>query len=508
MPAWDLVDPFGRRGIDSIQRALHRYDPRKRYGNQARVSSSGGKLSDDLSTIMAPVRQLPPENLPSFVLEVVEGKDVGLSVTLDGSQPSRAYVGKSHICQMRLTDPKVSRRHMALDLMGEELRVTDLGSTNGTSINGVRLMDAFVRGNGELVKLGESTIRVSRLAPSPVAMPTAGSFGRVVGSSPEMRRLYPLCEKLAASDVPLVIEGETGTGKELLAESLHERSARANGPFVVFDCTAVPPNLIEATLFGHERGAFTGAIATNKGLFQHADGGTLLIDEIGDLDIALQPKLLRAIERAEFRRVGGNQWISVNVRVMAATRRDLDKEIQAGRFRDDLFYRLAVARVELPPLRQRRGDIALLARHFWERLGGEGPLPYETLIRFEDYDWPGNIRELYNAVARRIALGELANTNAEWREGAAPPAPPARESQSRPAQGDEGNAQDVIERVIQLGLPLTRSRELVVDEFERRYVQNVLDRHGGDATKAAAASGIARRYFQLLRARQAGKTSG
>jgi two-component system, NtrC family, response regulator HydG len=301
---------------------------------------------------------------------------------------------------------------------------------------------------------------------------------------------------------------ETGTGKELLAESLHEKSARANGPFVVFDCTAVPQNLLEATLFGHERGAFTGAIATNKGLFQHADGGTLLIDEIGDLDISLQPKLLRAIERAEFRRVGGNQWISVNVRVMAATRRDLDKEIQAGRFRDDLFYRLAVARIELPPLRQRRGDVAMLARHFWERLGGEGPLPYDLLIRFEDYDWPGNIRELYNAVARRLALGELASGDSEWRDGGPPSVPPSRDSQARASQETPAPRQDVIERVIALGLPLSRSRELVVDEFERRYVQTVLDRHGGDATKAAQASGIARRYFQLLRARQAGRASG
>jgi DNA-binding NtrC family response regulator len=473
-----------------------------------RVTNPGGKLADDLSTIMAPVRQLPPESLPTFVLEVIDGPNRGLSMTLDGSQPSRAYVGKSHICQLRLTDPKVSRRHMALDLVNDELRLTDLGSTNGTSINGVRLMDAFVRGNGELVHLGETTIRVTRVAESLVSVPSATSFGRVVGASPEMRRLYPLCERLAASDVPLIIEGETGTGKELLAESLHEKSARASGPFVVFDCTAVPQNLLEATLFGHERGAFTGAIATNKGLFQHADGGTLLIDEIGDLDISLQPKLLRAIERAEFRRVGGNQWISVNVRVMAATRRDLDKEIQAGRFRDDLFYRLAVARIELPPLRQRRGDVAMLARHFWERLGGEGPLPYDLLIRFEDYDWPGNIRELYNAVARRLALGELASGDSEWRDGGAPSVPPSRDSQARTSQEPAPPRQDVIERVIALGLPLSRSRELVVDEFERRYVQTVLDRHGGDATKAAQASGIARRYFQLLRARQAGRTSG
>ncbi len=192
---------------------------------------------------------------------------------------------------------------------------------------------------------------------------------------------------------------------------------------------------------------------------------------------------------------------------MAATRRDLDKEIQAGRFRDDLFYRLAVARIELPPLRQRRGDIGMLARHFWERLGGEGPLPYDLLIRFEDYEWPGNIRELYNAVARRLALGELASGESEWRDGGAPSSAVARDSQ----RGDSDATplrQDVIERVIGLGLPLSRSRELVVDEFERRYVQTVLDRHGGDATKAAQASGIARRYFQLLRARQAGRTHG
>jgi len=472
------------------------------------VATPGGKLADDLSTIMAPVRQLPPESLPTFVLEVIDGPNRGMSVTLDGSQPSRAYVGKSHICQLKLTDPKVSRRHMALDLVNDELRLTDLGSTNGTSINGVRLMDAFVRGNGELVHLGETTIRVSKVAESLVSVPSANGFGRVIGASPEMCRLYPLCERLAASEVPLIIEGETGTGKELLAESLHEKSTRANGPFVVFDCTAVPPNLLEATLFGHERGAFTGAIATNKGLFQHADGGTLLIDEIGDLDISLQPKLLRAIERAEFRRVGGSQWISVNVRVMAATRRDLDKEIQAGRFRDDLFYRLAVARIELPPLRQRRGDVALLARHFWERLGGEGPLPYDLLIRFEDYDWPGNIRELYNAVARRLALGELAMGDSEWRDGGSPSVPSSRDSQPRSSPDPVPPRQDVIERVITLGLPLSRSRELVVDEFERRYVQTVLDRHGGDATKAAQASGIARRYFQLLRARQAGKAPG
>jgi two-component system, NtrC family, response regulator HydG len=186
---------------------------------------------------------------------------------------------------------------------------------------------------------------------------------------------------------------------------------------------------------------------------------------------------------------------------MAATRRDLDKEIQAGRFRDDLFYRLAVARIELPPLRQRRGDIALLARHFWEKLAGDGPLPYDFLVRLENHDWPGNIRELHNAVARRIALGDLVHALSVGQEASAARAPSGTVPSPAMTLPD-----DVIARVIKLGLPLTRSRELVVDEFERRYVQAVLDRHQGDATKAAQASGIARRYFQLLRARQAGKS--
>jgi two-component system, NtrC family, response regulator HydG len=469
------------------------------------VTDPAGKKADDLSTIISPMRQPPAETLASFVVEVVEGPDRGASLGIDAAAPSRALVGKSAICQLWLKDPKVSRRHLALDVVGDALRLVDLGSTNGTSVGGVRFVEVLVEGQGELLRLGDTVLRVTRVAPSLVTMSAVDSFGRVVGASPEMRRLYPLCERLAASDVPLVIEGETGTGKELLAESLHEKSARANGPFVVFDCTAVPANLIEATLFGHERGAFTGAVASNKGLFQEAHGGTLLIDEVGDLDIALQPKLLRAIERAEVRPLGANRWVNVDVRVMAATRRDLDKEIQAGRFRDDLFYRLAVARIELPPLRQRRGDIALLARHFWERLGGDGPLPYDLLVKLETHDWPGNIRELHNAVARRLALGDLAHAPLAARQTSDTASPLGVGSQAPPGSAPS-SAEDIVARVIRLGLPLSRSRELVVDDFERRYVQTVLDRHQGDATRAAQASGIARRYFQLLRARQAGKT--
>jgi DNA-binding NtrC family response regulator len=423
----------------------------------------------------------PPEAV--FTLVVTAGLDAGATVRLDGSQPSRVLLGQSPACGLRLSDPEVSRRHAAFEMSGQHLRVRDLGSTNGTFVGGLSVIEANLAG-GETIRIGSSTVLVERgPAPPPAALLTTTHFGRMLGWSREMRRLYPLCQRLAASDVPVIIEGETGTGKEVLAESLHEQGTRAAGPFVVFDCTAVPPNLVESELFGHERGAFTGAVAARKGVFEQAHGGTLLIDEIGELDVALQPKLLRALERTEIRRVGGDRWMRVNVRLLAATRRDLDREVQTGRFRDDLFHRLAVGRIELPPLRERRGDVGLLARHFATHLGHqESDIPNHVMTRWEDYSWPGNIRELRNAVARYLALGEVGHTHAE-----------AVESVS---------TGDVITDVLKRQLPLIQARQKVVDDFERRYVEQVLAEHGGNVVKAAAASGIGRRYFHMIRARR------
>jgi len=285
--------------------------------------------------------------------------------------------------------------------------------------------------------------------------------------------------------VPVIIEGETGTGKEVLAESLHEMGPRAGGPFVVFDCTAVPATLLESELFGHERGAFTGAVSTRKGVFEQAHGGTLLIDEIGDLELSLQAKLLRAIERAEVRRVGGDKTIKVDVRLLAATRRDLDREVQAGRFRDDLFHRLAVARIELPPLRHRMGDVQVLARHFWRALGGKAEeLPGDVVLRWEDDEWRGNVRELRNAVARRLALGELAL------------GPQAEHADASVAEGA-----DFVEAILRLGLPLIEARQRLIEEFERRYIESTLEKHGGSVAKAATAAGVAKRHFQRIKAR-------
>jgi len=428
-----------------------------------------------------------------FVLVVSQGPEKGKRFVLDGSAPTRLLLGTSPACEIRLVDPECSRRHVALERVGGDLRVTDLGSTNGTFVDRVKVLEADLRG-GEFVRVGATVLRVEREAADPAApepvLSQSSRFGRVVGASREMRRLYPLCARLAATTVPVVIEGETGTGKEALAESLHEEGPRAQMPFVVFDCTAVPPSLVESELFGHERGAFTGAVGGRRGVLEQAHGGTLLIDEIGDLDLSLQPKLLRAIERGEIRRLGGDRATRVDVRILAATRRDLDREVQAGRFRDDLFHRLAVARIELPPLRMRRGDVTTLARHFWEELGGDpSRLPSELLLRWEDYGWPGNVRELRNTIARHLALGDLAGGL------------PHGVGVSQPPPASSGGGADAVDRLLALELPFPQARDRMLEEFEQRYVARVLQRYGGDVAKAAAASGIGRRYFQKLRAR-------
>jgi two-component system, NtrC family, response regulator HydG len=450
--------------------------------------------ADDLRTVKRLGLDLSTSPHASFVLVVVEGPDKDRTFSIDSATPSGALVGQGPACEIRLTDRQVSRRHCCLDVGGRRLRITDLGSTNGTFVDGVAIVEAWLRG-GELVRVGGTAMRVDlETPPSDKKIPIVTGFGSVVGASLEMRRLYPLCQRLATSNVSVVIEGETGTGKEVLAESLHSQGPRASRPFIVFDCTAVPPNLVESELFGHERGAFTGAVAARKGVFEEADGGTLLIDEIGDLGEALQPKLLRAIERGEVRRVGSNRAVHVNVRVLAATRRDLDHEVLAGRFRDDLFHRLAVARIALPPLRRRNGDLPLLVSHFCRELGAEPTvIRQELLARWNDWSWPGNVRELRNAVARFLALGELGELDQH-------PSPQPR------TEADDG--EDTIAAVIAMGLPLQDARQRVVSDFERRYLQHVLSEHDGNVSRAAAASGVARRYFQILRTGKSRRKTG
>ena len=437
---------------------------------------------DDKTTLHA-AKQSAGLRAGRFLVSVVEGPSAGEALELDATQPSRALVGQSQACTLIIADPLVSRRHLALSVSGTELVVTDLGSTNGTYLEGIRVTEAFARG-GESIRLGSSVLRVASLGDREApALEGPDRFGPLVGASRAMRKIFPLLERLAVAQVPVVIEGETGTGKEVLAEALHEAGPRREGPFVVFDCTAVAPTLVETALFGHEKGAFTGADVTRKGVFEEAHGGTLLIDEIGDLDPSLQPKLLRALQRSEIRRVGGDRWIQVDVRVLAATRRDLERDVQRGQFREDLFYRLAVARVELPPLRERTGDVGLLARHFWDRHGGaESPIPYDLFAAWESAPWPGNVRELENAVLRRLALGDLA------------PAPSA----GGPIAAAHPRR---LELEVDIHQPLALARETAIRQFERHYLEALLARHDGRAPPAAVEAGVTRRYLNMMRVR-------
>jgi DNA-binding NtrC family response regulator len=442
---------------------------------------------DSLQTLLRSAVRDAPDG--TFVLTVSGGSDAGATIEVDGAAPGRMLIGKSEVCALRLSDPEASRRHASIELVGSTLRVTDLESTNGTWVDHVRVNDAILRG-GETLRVGSTSISVARRdAGVNPAVPPGHGFGRVIGESRAMRRLYPLCEKLAQARVPVLIEGETGTGKEILAEALHEEGPLASAPFVVFDCTTVPPNLVESELFGHEKGAFTGATRERRGVFEQADGGTLFLDEIGDLDLALQAKLLRAVDRGEVRRVGGDRPLHVQARLLCATRRDLDREVQAGRFRDDLFHRLAVGRIELPPLRQRAGDVELLARYFWHLAGGPGEPPPQLIARWSASEWPGNVRELKNQVMRTVALGDVPLDPED--------APPSSLSFSSPRL----QAQDVLDSIVARGLPLAEARQLAVQEFERRYLERILADHGGNVSRAAAASGIARRHLQRLRAK-------
>jgi transcriptional regulator with GAF, ATPase, and Fis domain len=312
------------------------------------------------------------------------------------------------------------------------------------------------------------------------------SFGQCLGGSLEMRRIYAILERVAPTNSTVLVEGETGTGKDVVARSLHEASRRARGQFVPVDCGSIPENLIESELFGHLRGAFSGAQADRKGVFEEAEGGTLFLDEIGELPLAVQPKLLRAIETRSVRRVGSNQERPVDVRIIAATNRSLARCVKEGTFREDLYYRLAVVELTLPPLRARREDIPMLARHFHARLntGGE-PLTPDVLVGLAARSWPGNVRELRNYIERSTLLGFVSE--------------PARESRACPVlQRGESVRARAIEGMVPLDLPLKDARRAWTQSFETVYVRSMLLRTRGNVTRAAELAGVNRRFMQRL----------
>jgi len=405
---------------------------------------------------------------------VVEGPDRGRHC--EASDDGPITVGASPENDLALTDSTVSRYHVELRSDPRGIAIVDLGSLNGALVGEVRVERAVVRA-GTSLRLGDTVLRVEDGARvSPASEPESELLPGVIGTSPAMRTLARKCRKLATSEASVLIEGETGTGKELVARAIHQASRRRDRPFVVVDCGSLPPALIASELFGHERGAFTGASALHQGAFERAGGGTIFLDEIGELPLSIQPALLGVLQRHSFRRVGGTSELTVDLRVLAATNRDLRAEVNAGTFRADLYFRLAVGRVELPPLRARRSDIAPLVTHFVEEITGTTELPFslETMASLEAQHWSGNVRELRNVVEAALAMGELVLSSPEAGEPACAPAPTGEP------------------------LPYREARAAAIAGFESRYLSELIRSAGGNASRASRLARMDRPYLLAL----------
>jgi transcriptional regulator with GAF, ATPase, and Fis domain len=393
-----------------------------------------------------------------------------------------------------LDRPTVSSVHAELTATTRGLRLRDLGSTNGTSVNGVRVFDALLE-DGAALLVGDValTLRMGRdVVTQPLSEKT--ELNGAVGASAAMRAVFSRLERVAKTEATVLIHGETGTGKEVIAWSLYEASRRKDQPFVVVDCGSIARTLIESELFGHEKGAFTGADKRRVGAFERAHGGTLFIDELGELELELQPKLLRALERREIQRLGGDRPVPVDVRIIAATHRDLRTMVARGEFREDLYYRLAVVTLELPPLRERREDIPLLVDHFLKGMGiDRQALPPGAVERFVEHDWPGNARELKNAVERAVVLGETRLLDGPRRAPATTNAPPANTaasvtSSTTPAPAGAPGGSFVIDP----SQPYKDQKSAVVADFEERYARLLMKVHNGNVSAAARVAGIDR----------------
>ncbi|HXX69429.1 MAG TPA: sigma 54-interacting transcriptional regulator [Polyangiaceae bacterium] len=414
------------------------------------------------------------------------GESVGiLAVVLSGSSKgtSRSLgetlrIGKAPDNDLVLADDTVSRHHCELTRTSGGVRVRDLASTNGTKVEGARISDALVTA-GSVLKVGEVEIML-RPAGRPVEMMPSDRtrFGEALGRSVSMRTVFGVLERIAPTDATVLLEGETGTGKDVLARAIWSESTRPKRPFVVVDCGAVSYSLIESELFGHERGAFTGAVAARQGAFELAEGGTVFLDEIGDLPLDVQPKLLRVLETREFRRVGGNRVIKTDVRVIAATKRNLQREVHAGKFREDLFFRLAVVPITVPPLRARRDDIGLLSENFLKAGGSGMVLAEETAQALAAHDWPGNVRELRNVLERAVYLAR-ATGQSELRLISLPVS----------AAGGADSFQ------FESTKSYRETRATYDAEFERRYVRWLLSRHAGNVSAAAREAKMDRKHL-------------
>jgi transcriptional regulator with GAF, ATPase, and Fis domain len=387
----------------------------------------------------------------------------------------RCTVGSSPNADLVIAAPTVSRRHLELALVPQGVAVADLGSRNGTYYMG-QLVEKMVVALGTQLKLGTATLSIEPDGDSLEQLRYPNNEYRgMTAASPGMKRLFAKLRKLEGSLATVLVEGESGVGKELIANALHHGSVVRDGPMIVINCGAMPGDLVGSALFGHKRGAFTGAVEDRAGAFEAADGGTLFLDEIGEMPLDVQPMLLRALEARQITPVGGTGMQTVNVRVVAATNRNLEEEVAEGRFREDLYYRLAVIKLAVPPLRERREDVPLLARRFADDLGLEA-LPGEVEASLCERPWPGNVRELRNAIQVYAALGALPETK-----------------RSRPA-----TLHLALDDIVDLDRPYADLKEELVDHFTRRYLERLLAHTNGNQTAAARIAGLDRTYIGRL----------
>ncbi len=422
----------------------------------------------------------------ALVVAVLTGRARGTRRKLD----ERLRVGAARDNDLVLPDDTVSRHHCELVREARGVLVRDLGSTNHTRVGQAVVREALVEVGATLSVGGVELMLQSDASPVLVPPSEEPTFGSAIGPSLAMRRIFGVLERIAPTDASITLEGETGTGKDVLARNIHEKSARRADPFVVVDCGAVSYSLIESELFGHERGAFTGAVATRQGAFELAGRGTLFLDEIGELPLDVQPKLLRVLESGDFRRVGGNRTLNNQARIVAATKRNLKEEVARGKFREDLYFRLSVVPITVPPLRQRREDIPPLVEHFLtlarSREGAsEGrfvTVSPSTLASLTAHDWPGNVRELRNVLDRAVYLARATGEN----ELRLVDLPVAAQTEGMSAGGFDPSHS------------YRDARAAFENEFERRYVTWLLQRHEGNVSAAAREARMDRKYLSDL----------
>jgi two-component system, NtrC family, response regulator GlrR len=418
-------------------------------------------------------------------------------VTLEGRSIAGAAAGAGIV----IADPTVSRLHAEFETRGEAVWVHDCGSKNGTFVEGVQVIAARVPDGGK-VRLGETTLTVNpEPIPQLVRLWKEDRFGPLVGGSAAMRELYAQLARVAAIDSSVLVQGETGTGKELVARAIHDASPRAKQPFVIIDCAALPEHLLESELFGHTKGAFTGAATARGGAIEAADQGTVFLDEIGELPLAMQPKLLRVLESRAVRRIGETNYRAIDVRFISATHRDLGTMVNAGAFREDLYFRLAVIPISVPPLRDRAADIAMLVEHF--RGGSNAPsFSREISDALASRPWLGNVRELRNFVERAHALGPQEALAMNSLDPSRPPP-----STSAGTSNEHRFAPDIAEPAsspagelpeVSIDLPYKEAREAWLEHVERSYLHRLLERHGRNVAAAAQAAGIDRTYIYRL----------